>query len=864
MNPSSDTTPALWPLAMHDGYGPLLRAFFARYFEPIRFAPEAASRIRDIAERGPVVYLGRAANPIQFLYLNYLCLKHRLPLAAFVNEIDTILFEPVPLLMRHMRAMAREDGRETPEHHAQPDAAQLANVLLSGRSAMVFLQRPSTLTSVGAEDGTRLLETLIEVQRRLAHPIHVVPHMFVWDRHPEREARSLTDAVFGQPKAPGLLRSLWVLWRRYRNAFFKMAEPIDLRAFLAEGPPSDPSREASRLHEALNRCFAREFYEFTGPRLRPHREFIRDVLADPHLQASIESLSGGDHGRREALQQRASDLIDEIAAEPRIRWPLALDSVLNLFWKRMYEGVVLDEDGFERIRAALRKAPVVFCPAHRSHVDYLILSQMCLKEALPLPHIAAGINLSFWPMGPIFRHSGAFFMRRSFKGDDLYPALFRTYLRHVMREGFPIEFFIEGTRSRTGKLLPPKFGILSWLVQACLDESDADIQFVPLSIDYEKIVEARSYIKELSGGEKEKENAVALLKAGKALRSRYGKIYLQVGEILSLREYLSQRGISGSPDEESRRQLIASLGHDILFRINQVATVTPSALLAFSLLTHRRRGMTEKKLLERSRWAADWIGRRPAARFSQTLSDFPRALAEAASRFSRDGLITTQDTGVEVVFSPVESRRLALDYYRNNVVHHFVPAAIVMTGLRSFSVEAVPRAALAERIQDLSAIFKHEFLFRSRRDFDSELTAALADLSRLGLLRDEGEFVVRDRAESELGQVLCSVLEHFLESYRLCARGLALLDDQPLPEREFQNRLLRQGEHEYAQGELRFIEALSRDLFKNAVQWLAELGMVASEPGGRKGPRLLLTPAGKDPAQRESLLRRIERFLPRS
>ncbi len=864
MTENTDPSLPVPPLAMHDGYGPLLRAFFARYFDPIRFPPEAAARIREIAERGPVVYVGRSANPVHFLYLNYMCLKHRLPLAAFVNEVDPILFEPVGLLLGHMRNLARDDSKEPPDATAHPEAIQLAAMLQANRSALLFLDRPATLTSVGGVDGTRLLETLIEVQRRMERPIHLVPHMFVWDRHPERESKSLTDAVFGQPEAPGLLRSLWVLWRRYRNAFLKVGEPLELKTFLEQQGPADAAQQAPRLFEALTQRFSLEAYGVTGPRLRPHQEFIRDILSDPHLLEHIASQAAGDNTRTEALRQRANDLLDEIAAEPRIRWPLFLNAVLNVFWKRMYEGVVVDQEGFDRIRAALRKSPVVFCPAHRSHVDYLILSQMCLQEALPLPHIAAGINLSFWPMGPIFRHSGAFFMRRSFKGDELYPAVFRTYLRHVMREGFPIEFFIEGTRSRTGKLLPPKFGILSWLVQACLDESDADIHFVPLSIDYEKIVEARSYVRELSGGEKEKENVVALVKAGEALRSRYGKIYLQVGEIVSLREYLSQRGYSTAPDEESRRQLISALAHDILFRINQVATVTPSGLLAFCLLTHRRRGMSEKKLLERARWAAEWISRRRPARFSQTLSDFPRALAEAASRFARDGLITLQDTGLDVVLSPVEHRRLALDYYRNNVIHHFVPASIVMLALQSFTVEAVPRGPLAERIQDLSQLLKQEFLFRSRREFDSELQEALTDLGRLGLLRSEGDFVVKGEATGELGQVFCGALEHFLESYLLCARGLSLLEPQPLPEREFQNRLLKLGEHEFAQGELRWPEALSRDLFRNAIQRYTEMGLLELSSSGRKDNRLGLTPLGKDAARREELCQRIRRFLPRN
>ncbi|RME27162.1 MAG: hypothetical protein D6806_05045, partial [Deltaproteobacteria bacterium] len=594
---------------------------------------------------------------------------------------------------------------------------------------------------------------------------------------------------------------------------------------------------ARALHEQLKEALYHELYDVAGPRIKPPEQFKKMVLSDPKITSAIEQLSEGNPERREELRKKAYDMLDEIAAEPRIRWPLALDRILRIFWKRMYEGEVYSEQEFEKIRQALRKGPVVLCPSHKSHVDYLIFSQTCVKQAVPLPHIAAGVNLSFWPMGPFFRHSGAFFLRRSFKGDKLYPVVFRTYLRYVMAEGFPIEFFIEGTRSRTGKLLNPKYGILSWLVEAYQEGTAPDIQFFPISIDYEKLVESRSYVKELSGGEKRKEDVAALVKSSEHLRSKYGKIYIQVADPISLNAFLEERGLDRQGmNQEARRRLVQELAYSILYRINEVQTVTPSAVLGFCLLNHRRRSMEEAELMEQGQWVVNWIRRRGHERFSYTLDDFPRAIQEAAARFARDGLISVRHTGEEAVYAPVEERRLELDYYRNNIIHHFVPAAIVTTCLESFGPDAVPLEKLAEKVRALSRLFKFEFLFRSERDFDAVLERALGALEAEGAIAQEGELVAREREGLLRRLAFGACLEHFLEGYWMVASQVGKVAPDFVGMKQLVARLLSRGSALYMKGQIQYREALNREIVKNALQVLAEDGVVEAQTGRKESP----------------------------
>ena len=863
--PDATATPAhLPPVAMHDSYGPFLRSFFARYFNPIPFPTEAVDRIRALSEKGTVVYVAPAANLLHFLYLNHVCIRHDLPLARFVSGVDPVLVQPISLLWDRMRKLGEQDEESIEEEGDSHTRNELVQTLRAGHSAMLFLDQPTTIVNPHGEGQAPSLKTLIQTQQTQEQPLYLVPTLIKWDVHPEREDRGLTDVIFGQPEAPGFLRTLYQMLRHYRTALVKVAEPIDLKEFLEEQKEHRPERLAESLETRLERSLTLEVFDVAGPRIRPHAEFRDEILADEKIQSSIDKQAGGDKAKREKLKKKAFDILDEIAAEPRIRWPLALNRVLDLFWSRMYEGLVVDEEGFEKIRQAIRKSPIIFCPSHKSHVDYLVLSQLCLKYKVPLPHIAAGVNLSFWPMGPIFRHSGAFFMRRSFKGDGLYPTIFRTYLRHVMDEGFPIEFFIEGTRSRTGKLLGPRFGILAWLLQAFIDGSGDDLQFVPMSIDYEKMVESRAYVRELSGGSKSKEDVAGLVKARKALRAKYGKVYIQVAEPISVKDVLAERGMTDKElSDEDRRLLVQDLAHRILFRINGVSTLTPSGMVAFCLLNHRRRGMAHSAMVDRARWLLTWIERRKV-RKSATLDDFERALADATARFSRDGLIAIQDTGEELVYSVNDRQRLGLDYYRNNLIHHFVPAAISMTAIESFTVEAVPLDALSSRIRDLSRLFKNEFLFRSERHFADELSQALDELQQEGMILQEDGFVVRTTEGAPLRETFKAILEHFIEAYWLAAKALPLLKPNPMSERDFYTKALQLGDRLYVQGDLLWHESISRVLLKNALKTFEERGLVEGfRKEGKRGGQLKLTPAGLETDALDPLADEIHAYLNR-
>jgi len=313
------------------------------------------------------------------------------------------------------------------------------------------------------------------------------------------------------------------------------------------------------------------------------------VLLAPNVKRAIAVEAGDDPKKRELAEKKVHDYVMEIAADisyPTIRVILRF---LRWLWNRIYDGIELNH--IQRLRDVAKEKVLVYVPCHRSHFDYMLLSYICYVEGLQPPHIAAGINLNLPVLGPILRRGGAFFLRRTFKGNRLYAAVFDAYVYQILVRGYSIEYFVEGGRSRTGRLLEPKGGLLAMTVGSYIQDPKRPVVFVPIYFGYEKLIEGGSFISELGGAEKRKESLVGLIRSIKALRENFGRVYVNIGEPIELdalldgirpdwRETASNNGERPSWLNEA----VDKLGQEIMSGINATAAVTPISLLASVLL----------------------------------------------------------------------------------------------------------------------------------------------------------------------------------------------------------------------------------------------------------------------------------------
>jgi glycerol-3-phosphate O-acyltransferase len=495
-------------------------------------------------------------------------------------------------------------------------------------------------------------------------------------------------------------------------------------------------------------------------------------------------------------------------------------------WNRIYSGIDVRDEDLERVRAALRDGTPVLVPCHRSHLDYLLISSLLLSRDIVIPHIVAGDNLAFFPIGGFLRRCGAFFIKRSFQGDRIFPVVFERYLRELVRMEVPVEFFIEGGRSRTGKLLPPKVGVLGMIMDAAANAREGRaVTFLPIYVGYEQIAEERAYARELAGASKEKESVGQLARAAGVLRERYGKVYLRVGEPIradSLGTGAEWRALSRAKRDEA----LLGLGERILHRINGQAVLLPTALVALAVLAHPRRGVRRAELrarVERLRAFLQVAG----VHEGRGVAHVDGLLDEAITRFVVGRMLTEVKEGAETVYIVQTERRLTLEYYKNAVMHAFAPAAYFAGAVRALGRDEIDLHEVTRLLTVQQFLLRYEFILDPDADASEHERRAIAELVAYGAVEIRGtQVIVSER--SRVGEV-ANLTANFLESYLLL---LLTAGDGRSSWKSLPNDALARGRTMLAADELSRSESLNLVTLQNAARAFREDNVLLVSPEG--------------------------------
>ncbi|MCS6899310.1 MAG: 1-acyl-sn-glycerol-3-phosphate acyltransferase [Myxococcales bacterium] len=814
-----------------------------RVFEHIQANEAWLRSVREAAARGAVVYVLRNESLVDVLALEHLVRRHHLPPIRFAQDTNLGLLEP---LGRGWFSSLLPRGETV--------AQRLERALSGGGSALLFLKRPPSLWETsrsarmrGKTEGDEALKALIDLQQRKGSSVLLVPQTFIWSRRPDSRGAGVIDLLLGPREYPGTLRMVTQFLLNFRSVDFRSGEVLDLEAFLREaGPDEDREALTRRLTYALLTRLERERRAILGPAKKPADRIREEVLRSPKLQATIRELAGDDEGARLLLSAKAYRMLRDLEAAPSHEGHQAIKAALEAMAERVFGNIEVDQEGIERVREAAKQGTVVLLPSHKSHMDYLLLSNALADARIQLPLIAAGDNLAFFPLGPLFRRGGAFFIRRTFKGDRLYTAVVDAYLRRLVRDGHAIEFFLEGGRSRTGKLLAPKTGLLGMVCEAALSLPHRKVFFFPVSLGYERLLEERSYLRELAGGEKRQENAGSLLRGTQVLRGFYGNVNVQFGKAFTLEQVRAEMKLpqDRALTNEERKSLVTRLAHLVMAEINRVTSVTPAALVAMVLLSGGRRGIPWGDLLLQSQILYGALQRRDV-RFSGGLQRGdgqlqPEALRQALRLFVRAELCQERVVipGEDPIYTVPDDRRMALSLSKNSILHFFIAEALVAAAMLGLSptIDGVNREDLGERVQQLSRLFKYEFMFRADKGFSALFDETLERLAEEGVVQVHGVRVIfgegRDGFPAErLVRELADLLLPYLLGYWAAARSLVLLVRGPLPRREVVRKAMAVGERMYLSGEISRREALARPTMESALRIFQDLGYLQEEGG---------------------------------
>lgn len=813
------------------------RLLRAQVFGRVRVDPGWSSKLAAASRDGTVVHVMRSSSSLELLCLDYVCKRARLPLIRYANvptQVGKLLGDQLL-------------GGSSPHD----DDRVLQNAVSEGDSALLFLRSSPRVAQLKRSDEGDPITTLVRAQRQTQRPILLVPQTLVWSKLPSHKRKTFSDLVFGPSEEPGSLRALSHLLLNPSDTLLSAGPPFDLHAFLLAHDDLSDEVAANKVRYALLRRVERERTVVLGPSTKSPTRIRDEILRSPRLRPHFESAARAGKKSVEEIKLKAAMDLDHIIAAPNATVLGLMNRGLDRVWNQLYDGLVVDEEGMARVREASRHGTLVLFPSHKSHIDYVVLSDVFYARGLSTPIVAAGDNLNFWPLGSTLRRAGAFFIHRALAGQKLYSALLAAYIRRLLLEGFTLEVFLEGGRSRTGKLLTPKLGLLSMIVDAALAMHDHPIYFVPISIAYERVIEERSFVHELAGFEKQSEDIAGLLQTPQVFRARYGRLFMQVGEIFSFedtRKALQGKALSkddGPLSPKARRALIQDIANRTAREINRVTVVTPSALTATTLLSHRRRGVTKAEVVELAKELLTSLvarGARIAAPLSTaTNQTFAPTISEAIELFVDADLLLRQRTGPETIYRVPSAQRIALEYYKNSIIHFFAPTAIVATILLAADGQPLEQDALFERAARMRERLKLELPMPGDDALVFETCTQI--MHGAGEIDIEGPMIsLRSGSASTLAERYAWMIRGSLESLRIALRGTHALRQTPTTLKDWLKATIALGERMYVAGEIEVREAISRDRLENALHALHELGLVRLQSDASVGVGKLLTP----------------------
>ena len=779
----------------------LLR-WFLSWWVRAELRPEGAIERIGAVTAAPVCYVIERRSVVDAALLEAICKRHRLPSPAgrLVGRGKGEVRATLPLLQARGWFDPRIDRRPPPE----------------------------------------LLRLIDALRADPGLDARLVPVQVFWGRAPQKEGSWLRLWLTeGWVLGGSLRKTLQVLFNG-RFTMVEVGDPVSLRSMLGDDGPVEP--QAARIARAWRATFRRQRAARIGPDLSHRRTILARVLNTRAVRAAAAQEAKVKKVTRRKALLTARGYGEEIAANYSHAFVNFMEAFLRRLWTRLYDGV--DFNHVDTLRAVAREHEIVFVPCHRSHMDYLLLSYAIYVQGYAVPHIAAGINLDIPVVGRLLRKGGAFFIRRSFAGNALYTAVLMKYLGAIMARGHSIEYFIEGGRSRTGRLLQPKTGMLAMTVRSHLRDPRRPVVFLPVYFGYERIVEGDTYIGELSGRPKRKEGIGDLLRAPRMLRKKYGRVSVNIGSPIHLDALLDRHAPDrrGQPLEDETRvpwlaPAVDDLAQRIMRHINAAAAVTPVNLLALTLLAMPRQTMPAADL---ARQVDLYIGLLREAPYDPRVTVTATGGEAAIAHGEALGVLQRQPHKLGELVRSSDEVAVLMTYYRNNIQHLFaLPSLIACAFIANPVVPTADLQRLAWRVYPYVAA--ELFLKWPEEELAAQVDAQLAALAKLGVLErvalPDGAEGWRRPASSTPAAVQLSLLAESsvqtIERYYLAISALTHAAPGTYTAKELSERcqlMAQRIEMVYGFDSPEFAD---RALFDQFVALLLRRGVVRSDDAGR-------------------------------
>lgn len=664
--------------------------------------------------------------------------------------------------------------------------------------------------------------------------VQILPVTVLIGRAPEKE-ESITKILFSENwDVGGRSRRLVSTIVNGRSTFVQFGKPISLRRLVSES--ADPALDLRRLSRVLRVHFKRVRTAAIGPDRSHRRTLIERVVRSESVRNAIEAKSRRDGIPVEKAERIARKYALEIAADYSYAFIRIADIVFTWFLNRIYRGIRVYH--FSRFRDASPGHEIIYVPCHRSHIDYMLLSYILYHRGFVPPHVGAGINLNMFIIGPLIRRGGAFFLRRSFRSKPLYAAVFNEYVSTIIARGVALEYFIEGTRSRTGRLLPARAGMLSITVRAFLRNRERPVLFQPVYIGYERLAEGNAYISELSGQQKKPESLSDFRNVINILRKNYGEVHVSFGEPVHLNHLLEQHNPDWADEQyvnDTKPPWLSGLVDDlagrIMVNINRAANVNAVNLLACSLLASRKQALDEDDLAAMIGIYQRLLHKTAYSEYVTVTEMTPQQVVDYGLEL---GVIQRQEHKLGNIILTDRNSAVLLTYFRNNVAHLLAMSSWIACCF--LNNQRVRKARIRRLAETVYPFLRRELnLPWSDEEVPAVIQRSTDALVRLGLLRASEDSLQRGPGGSDQTyylRLMAQALVQIFERYYITIAVLAKNGSGKLTRQQLEQMCILTAQRISLLHEFDAPEFSDRALFKQFIESLQETGMLSRNDDG--------------------------------
>ena len=669
------------------------------------------------------------------------------------------------------------------------------------------------------------MDRLLTSQREGAHDIRIIPVSVFWGHQPGKEKSLLRFILSENWTATSRLRKFLAILFLRNHILVQFSTPLSLANLTTKGIGAslDEASQQRKLMRVLRVHFARQRQAIVGPDLSHRRTLINRIVTTNYVQEAVatEVLASG--RTQEELTRIAAGYAQEIVSHQSYRVIRLFSRLLNWLWNRIYDGI--DVHHVDELRNVSGTHEIVYVPCHRSHIDYLLLSYVLYHNGLTPPHVAAGENLNLPIVGGLLRRGGAFFMRRSFRGDLLYRAVFDEYLHQIFIKGYSVEYFVEGGRSRTGRMLNPKTGMLAMTMRSFVRDDSKPMAFVPVYLNYQKVIESPTYVRELTGSKKKPESLFDIFRVFMTFKHAFGRVAVSFGTPLMLPAYLDET-TPGWRDIHVDNREWSNINRRLAMRltalINKAATIGPVNLVSTALLSTRRQTMAVHHLLGQLKVLAELACQAPVSPAPVVSDQEPSELLSAAQEIIG---VKRRSQGLGDVITADQNTSILMTYYRNSTLHWFIVPGLLCRLLRVHRTLMFEEAL--EQLDCLYPYLQSElFLPWKSSDLRNVLRHYLVALENLNLFTiDEDEITACDPASIHYA-TLTTLAELADPTLERCFIVLGLLTETPTSIDALQGRATAVAEYLAAIYGINSPDFFDASLFGSFIDTLSSEGLL--------------------------------------